>query len=254
MATRVFYRNGQKVEVEQLDRVIAQPLSDEQRDALKDDAPAAAASDILGDELAGSLANDFNAFRRAGWLITEAPLADDAGGASDAEPVFHDPTQNRLLIGTRRIAVRFRPEAGAQAEAKLAAAGLTVLRKLGFSSDLYQVEVPPGKDPLAVAAQLHEDPAVEYAEPELHRAPAVARFRPTDPQYARQWQWNNDGSVGGVAKADVRAERRGTTAAAAAFASAVIDNGFDVDHPDLTHGDRPRDRLLPRASRTATPS
>ena len=33
MATRVFYRNSEKVEVEQLDGVVAQAMTDEQRDA-----------------------------------------------------------------------------------------------------------------------------------------------------------------------------------------------------------------------------
>ena len=253
MATRVFYRNSEKVEVEQLDGVVAQPLSDEQRDAVKDAAPAAAANDILGDELAGSVANDFNAFRRAGWLITEAPFADDAGGASDAEPVFYDATQNRLLIGTRRIAVRFRPEAGDQAAAKLAAAGVTVLRQLGFSSDLYQVEVPPGKDPLAIATQLHEDPAVEYAEPELLEH-LPSRARPTDPQYrppvAVEQRRQPRGS-----RQRRRPRRNGVGQRPRQRHSRRSHRQRLRRRPSRPHGRRRRrDRLLPPRSRTATPS
>jgi subtilisin family serine protease len=236
MSTRVFYRRGKKVELEQLDDVVAQAMTDEQRDAA-DAAPPLAASDILGDEPVGSMSNDLAAFRRAGWLIVPATQSDEAAGATpggESAPVFRDASQNRLVIGTKRLTVKFRPDASAEeAASKLSGAGVTVLRTLGFSPNTYHVEANPGKDAIEISAALQNDPLVEYAEPELIEH-LPTRFQPSDPQYARQWQWNNDGSLGGKAKADVRAELAWDNGRGQGVRVAVIDNGFDVDHPDLS--------------------
>ncbi|HET9370055.1 MAG TPA: M12 family metallopeptidase [Vicinamibacterales bacterium] len=234
MSTRVFYRRGKKVELEQLDGVVAQPMTDEER-AAADAAPPAPTTEILGDEASGAEANDLRAFRRAGWQIMQAEQSDEVSGAArPSAPVFRDPKQNRLLIGTKRVAVKFRPDTPeADATGKLARAGVTVLRQLAFTPNLYQVEVGAGQDAIDVAAKLQDDPAVEYAEPELIEH-LPSRFQPTDPQYARQWQWNNDGSLGGKAKADVRAELAWDNTRGKGIRVAVIDNGFDVTHPDLS--------------------
>jgi subtilisin family serine protease len=236
MSTRVFYRRGKKIELEQLDGVVAQAMTDEQRDA-PDASPQSTPSELLGDDVGGSVTNDLNAFRRAGWLIVPEAQSDDVAGAAaggESAPVFRDRSQNRLLIGTKRLAVKFRATASAEeAASKLASAGVTILRTLGFTKNLFQVETGPGQDAFEVAEKLQADPAVEYAEPEMIEH-LPSRFQPTDPQYRRQWQWNNDGSLGGKPKADVRAELAWDDGRGKGVRVAVIDNGFDVDHPDLS--------------------
>ena len=53
-----------------------------------------------------------NAFRRAGWQIVAAAQADAVGDTPTGEgsaPVFRDTQQGRLLIGTKRLSVKFKP-------------------------------------------------------------------------------------------------------------------------------------------------
>ena len=232
MGTRIFYRRGRKVEIEQLDDVIAQPVSGEQADAIDVGAlpPELAADDT------GTVSSDISAFRRAGWQLVAPSQSDAVGDTSTGEssaPVFRDAEQGRLLIGTPRLAVKFKSNVSEQdAKRRLAEARVTVLRELSFAKNLYQVEVAAGEDAIDVSVALQNDDAVEYAEPELIEH-LPTRLRPSDPQYPRQWQWNNDGSVGGTNKADVRAELAWDSGRGSGIRVAVIDNGFDIDHPDL---------------------
>ena len=238
MSTRTFYRRGQKIEIEQLDDVVAMPVPEGQADVPAGAAPepAALADAVKTTPMAG---HDAEAFRRAGWMIVETPQADALAGAAgqpdaDSSPVFRDAQQGRLLIGTRLVTVKFKPDVPeATATQRLADSGLTVLRRLGFAKNLFQAEAQAGKDPLDVAAALQESADVEYAEPEMIEH-LPGRIRPTDPQYPRQWQWHNDGSLGGQAQADVRAETAWESGRGAGVRVAVIDNGFDVEHVDLS--------------------
>jgi subtilisin family serine protease len=212
---------------------MAIPLSDEQADALAD-RPPMPASVVEEAKKAPIIALDANAFQSAGWTIVEAAQADTTADTGEGNaPVFRDPEQGRLLIGTRRINVKFK-QAVSETESKqrLEVAGLTILRQLKFSANLFQAEANPGVDPLQVAASLQESDDVEYAEPEMIEH-MPARVRPSDPQYQRQWQWNNDGSLGGKPNADVRAETAWDSNRGSGIRVAVIDNGFDVEHPDL---------------------
>ena len=62
---------------------------------------------------------------------------------------------------------------------------------------------------------------------------------PNDMQYASQWALNNTGQTGGVVDADIDAPEAwdistgGQTATGEEIVIAVIDGGFDLDHPDL---------------------
>ena len=81
MGTRIFYRRGRKVEVEQLDDVIAQPVSGEQADAIDVGAlpPELAADDT------GTVSSDISAFRRAGWQLVAPSQSDAVGDTSTGE-------------------------------------------------------------------------------------------------------------------------------------------------------------------------
>src|SRR5262245_59313432 len=126
MSTRFYYRRGQKVEVEQLDDVVAMPVSEE-AGAVSDEPelPAALAADTPEAPMAK---HDARAFHRAGWALVEVTQSDTPAGAGEAAaeeesaPVFRDAQDGRLLIGTRRITVKFKQDLPpAEVEQRLAA-------------------------------------------------------------------------------------------------------------------------------------
>ena len=61
----------------------------------------------------------------------------------------------------------------------------------------------------------------------------MGRRRPLDPKYGQQWHLSNDGSGGGKLGADIGAEAAWTNSRGAGVRIAVIDESFDVKHPDL---------------------
>jgi hypothetical protein len=115
----------------------------------------------------------------------------------------------------------------------LFAAGLEVINRLNFAPNLF--EVRSSSDALATSVALHDNDNFVFAEPAFieHIPP---RLTPTDPRYTDQWQWNNNGSSGGTAGADVEAEPAWDRTRGAGVRVAVIDNGFDADHEDLDAG------------------
>jgi subtilisin family serine protease len=57
---------------------------------------------------------------------------------------------------------------------------------------------------------------------------------PNDPSYAQQWHLSNDGSGGGVAGADVRAEDAWEISSGdPSVVIAILDSGVEITHPDL---------------------
>ncbi|MEA2626003.1 MAG: thermitase [Candidatus Binatota bacterium] len=98
------------------------------------------------------------------------------------------------------------------------------------SIDVYIVSVPTDTDIEELVATLQENPAVKAASASYLR-PAMAAL---DPYYPLQWDLDNVGQMGGVADADIDASEGwlllpplGTTRVA------ILDMGFDTDHPDL---------------------
>ncbi|MGK4002499.1 S8 family serine peptidase [Sorangium sp. So ce1036] len=114
------------------------------------------------------------------------------------------------------------------AEASLAAAGVQVVRPLMPAIGLWLVRDSGGGDGLDVAARL-DGPAraggVRAAVPDLHlrlRAHG-APFTPDDPRLPGQWYFDDLGMQ----------EAWGRTQGDEATSIVVIDNGCDLDHPDL---------------------
>lgn len=207
-----------------------------------------ATAEIMFDELrlhassaiSRSVDADRETFEQAGWLFAHR---DDAtmkavrsmlGEASEGvvqRVVLND--RNQTLVTTRRLTVRF--PAGTpdgQVHEVLEKYKLRMVRRLRFAEGLYEVAAS-GRDGLDAAVMLQEQSAqVDYAEPQFLQV-IGGRHRPTDPRYSMQWQWFNNGSSGGAAGADIRAEAAWNRTRGANTRIAVIDNGMDVSHPDL---------------------
>ncbi|TVR39369.1 MAG: hypothetical protein EA392_06380 [Cryomorphaceae bacterium] len=88
----------------------------------------------------------------------------------------------------------------------------------------------------AMLRAVKEHPLVEVAQVNhmvTHRAV------PNDPLYSSQWQYNNDGSGGGVAGADIDAEAAweittgGLTPMGDEIVAAILDDGHNMNHPDF---------------------
>ncbi len=74
-----------------------------------------------------------------------------------------------------------------------------------------------------------------FVEPVLIEA-IPGRYTPTDPDFGNQWQHRNDGSNGGVAGADIHSEQAWDYSRGQGIRLAIIDNGIQVTHPDLSPG------------------
>lgn len=187
---------------------------------------------------------DFHAFQDAGYGFfmpvqdyARAPMAarrEITEQAASAE-LFVGPGR-RLLVETDRMVVRFTPDVTPeQAKTILEEQGCKYLTAFPFAEALcLATSVTPRL--VEVCLQLMESDAVELAEPDFvqhigHRAPL-----PTDPDYRKQWHLNNVGQSGGAPGADIAAEAAWNRASGAGVRLAVIDNGFQVDHPDIQSG------------------
>ncbi|WP_158497408.1 S8 family peptidase [Limimaricola cinnabarinus] len=114
------------------------------------------------------------------------------------------------------------------------------LELVSVSNGFYTVRTYT-RDGVKLAAELQEDPAVALAEPDLITPRNLLNFLPDDLMLARQWHLENRGEIDGntaglKAKADARvvdAWRKLGNLGSAEAVIAVIDDGFDLAHPDL---------------------
>lgn len=104
-------------------------------------------------------------------------------------------------------------------------------------------------NPLKVAAAFQNSPIVELAEPELATPGKLSAFvLPSDDKLILQWHLlNSSTGLASLAGADARvvqAWKYAKTLGQKKVIVAVIDDGFDLDHPDLSQNDKivaPRD-------------
>ena len=236
---REYYSRGERRTVEVLDDFVAVKVAPDQQ--------GIAVEDRFGTEArvadAGIPQDALEAFHNANWLIVEpaaAVSASLAGGAApegteDVGQVFRR-DNGTVGIATQRLNVQVDEEfSEAEAEAIVTGAGLRLLDRLRFAPNLFEVDAGPGEDSLAASVRLHEDSRFKFAEPAFTEHIPV-RLTPTDPRFGDQWQWSNTGQNGGVAGADVSAEKAWDHTLGDGIRVAVIDNGFNVEHADLKAG------------------
>lgn len=97
---------------------------------------------------------------------------------------------------------------------------------------LMKVDLEPSVSVKEALAELRDDPAVEYAEPNyLYRASAI----PNDPRFPQQYGLHNlGGYLGGAPDADIDApEAWEVSTGSAAVVVGVLDTGIDYRHVDL---------------------
>lgn len=96
----------------------------------------------------------------------------------------------------------------------------------------YVLEVPPGTDTAAFAAELSQTPGIEKVE--LDGIGGIAGITPNDPNFALQWALENTGQFGGVPDADLDlSEAWEYTTGSATVTIAIVDTGVQADHPEL---------------------
>ena len=89
---------------------------------------------------------------------------------------------------------------------------------------------------MKIANQLARDSQVLLAEPNIIMAIAPL-YRPTDTRYSDQWHLYHRGGPGLVSGSHVSAEKAwDITRGSRSVTLAITDDGFDLNHPDLTRG------------------
>ncbi|MBT2493878.1 S8 family serine peptidase [Streptomyces sp. ISL-96] len=242
--SRQYYQRGHLVEAEQLDEVVAVKIG---RDTLGTEAAEVEAQ--LGSSAreqvreAGVDDETSDAFARANWVFVRPnqqtreafTTGEEIPGTEATGNVIRRPN-GRIGIATDALTVQLRPTLSEEeAERELESAGLTVVNKLGFAENLYEVRATASHDALAASVELHDNDRFVFAEPSLIEH-VPARFRPSGARYPQQWQWRNAGTGGGTPDADVHIESAWDRTFGTGMRAAVIDNGFDTQHPDLASG------------------
>lgn len=137
---------------------------------------------------------------------------------------------------TDRILVRFKPgTSAARVNTLLEKYKLNVLRDYEQleRTCLVQVTSSSGENPLKIANRLAEEAVVDYAEPNLVNR-FQASFIPPDGYFRRQWHLSARNGAQLLAEASVDApEAWDVTRGRRAVVVAVIDDGFDLSHPDF---------------------
>lgn len=245
ISKKEYYLRGKKVTVDEITNILALKLEIKPKKKLSEIAKKygklvkieteekETAALVMGEK-------EVNAYTKAGWVFVHpspevfrsARDKEIPSGATYVGRVYRN-SYGRIFIGTNLLTVKLQPNIlENEVKSILENANLEIVRKLRFAKNLYEVEVKSNEDPLDLSVKLHEDPAFIFAEPELIEH-IPHRFTPTDPDYNQQWHWDNDGTTGGTAGADVSAEAAWDRTRGAGVRIAIIDNGFDINHPDI---------------------
>lgn len=114
--------------------------------------------------------------------------------------------------------------------------GLEFIRQYGSESEifLFKVTKSAGKNPIKVCNDLIDYEEVLYAEPNLINRFQTA-YEPTDSLFSKQWHLQAENGIELISEADVSATAAwDITRGSRDIVVAVIDDGFDISHPDLS--------------------
>lgn len=180
-------------------------------------------------------------FKSVYRLKADAGVRDELMSAIRTDLVSHHAyhpvgdTVTRYYL-TDLLVVRFQAQAtDSQIEGVLSRHGLQFV-KIYDSFDktfLLRVTRSAGKNPVKLTADLHEETLVAWAEPNLVNRFAPA-YTPSDELFKKQWHLKSWQGVELDPDADVRADQAwDLTRGNQEITVAVIDDGFDLGHPDF---------------------
>lgn len=165
--------------------------------------------------------------------------------------VYHTSEDNVPFMPTGEMFIEFYDEAPAEdCTVLLDRYGLELVKALSERQLVVRVS-PSSPNPVKVASLLQASPLVRKAEPELATPGQISHTAldlelPVDPRFPSQWHLKNTGSHGGTSffykkGADARVVEGWQVLGS--FGSpdvvvAVIDDGFDLSHPDLGGADK----------------
>ncbi len=173
-------------------------------------------------------------------------LVDKLREQYDTRVVFHHAYKpagdksTRYYI-TDLVVVNFKSQtSNRKIESIMADCGLQYIKQYGDSGKtfLFKVTRSAGKNPVKLCNDLNKFAEINYAEPNL-----VNRFDksalPADNLFKEQWHLKSKSGVELVAGADIDAEEAWKiTKGSRDIVVAVIDDGFDLTHPDLRGKDK----------------
>ncbi len=149
-------------------------------------------------------------------------------------PVFREARSGLRMIASDEITIRFKSDAPREEiENFHKENGVEVIEQNRFMSDQYLLRVKNPKNTLSVANKFQESGWTEFAEPNFI-AEAKKAALPNDVLINEQWHLHNTGQGGGIIGEDVSAsEAWDITTGSPDIVIAIIDDGVDIDHPDL---------------------
>ncbi|WP_330352017.1 S8 family serine peptidase [Streptomyces chartreusis] len=242
--SRRYYQRGHLVEAEQLDEIIAVKIGWDTLGTEAAEVEAALGSSAREEVREAGVDDETSeAFARANWIfVRPTPQTREAFTTGEEIPGTEATgnvirrSNGRIGIATDALTVQLQPTfSEEEAERELESVGLTVVNKLRFAENLYEVRATASHDALAASVDLYDNDHFVFAEPSLIEH-VPGRFKPTGARYAQQWQWRNTGTGGGTPDADVHIETAWDRTFGTGMRIAVIDNGFDTEHPDLAPG------------------
>lgn len=204
-----------------------------------------AATEAAGAQLLGQRLGGFELVRTgsAGGNTESALETMRASAGVDAGThVFHTSGDDVPFVPTGTLFIVFKPETPPEAaNALLDQYGLEVVRNYGPLELIARV-TRGSRNPVHIASELAGNEYLEVAEPNLATPARLAGFAlPNEPLLAQQWHLRNTGTVNGSAvglKAGADAGVVDAWAHAQSLGTpdiivAVIDDGFDLSHPDF---------------------
>ncbi|PKQ44204.1 S8 family peptidase [Confluentibacter flavum] len=186
-------------------------------------------------------ADSLEAYANAGWIFVapKTPVREmrdfmvSDRSMEAFSNIYKDETGN-LIIDTNKLTVKFRPNLDeSEIMSILEMNALKIIRKLRFAPNLFEVELNIGGDIIDKANEMSKMDEVIYIEPQM-LSRINQRLKPNDTLYSKQWHLNNDGSNGGKRGADIKGEQAWNMTQGRGVKLAIIDNGFDVLHPDIS--------------------
>ena len=130
---------------------------------------------------------------------------------------------------SNKIIVKIHPDSDLQDVLSKSKIPIIDFKQIGYCKQTYVVELNVTENSaIEYANMLSERGNVVWAQPSFWRL-----VRKHNPYYASQWGLNNTGQNGGTPGIDIKAEPAWSIATGSGIKVAVLDEGVDLNHPDL---------------------